>query len=810
MKLLDFIRKEIQTDRQVVHVHNVPARAARYVDLIAAIDPRITAVLKAMGVERLYSHQVAAIENILSGKNVAICTGTASGKTLCYTVPIINELLRDATATALLIYPTKALSRDQLRIIHRIREIDPSIQFQAGAYDGDTPEDLRRKLRDEGNLILTNPDMLHQGILPNHPRWNRFFSNLKYVVIDEIHIYRGIFGSNVANVIRRLKRIARYYGSTPRFVCCSATINNPEELSEKIVGEPVVTIREDGAPRGPKKFALLNPRLINPETGDRIGSTSEAKRLMAELVKSRIQTIAFARTRLSAEIIYRYCQEELAKVNSTLANSVKAYRGGYLPQERREIERGLATGELLGVSSTTALELGIDIGGLDAALIVGYPGTIASLWQQAGRAGRGDQQSLVVLIAQNSPIDQFLVKNTEYLFKQSPENAVVDPDNPMLGIAHLKCALYELPVSPEEMELFGEYTGSMLAILMEGGGVKEISGNWRWANPTFPAAETSLRSMNNVVYTIIDTSAGNKAIGTVDETTAFLQVHPHAIYLHDAETYFVNDLDIEKKIAFVEKKAVDYYTMAVSESNTKIDDKTEEKTWHKNQVSLGDTTVTTIVTMFRKIKFHTRESLGFENLELPPQTLETTAFWLLPSEEAFARVKEHGRRATDALIGIANVVSEVMSLHVMCDSMDIGTVVESSNIGLPTLFVYDRYPGGMGFAAKGYDRIEPIMQDTLKVIEQCECYQGCPSCVGSPVPPFAFTSIDAGTRGTIPDKEAALILLHALLEKSPYIPKHPSPLKPLPAEPPRRPLTIKPLPPNLEQKLRKRLKGFRG
>jgi len=808
VKLLDFIRKEIQSDKQVVHVQTMPPRPARHSDLSSAVDPRVTASLKAMGIEKLYSHQVGAVDNILAGKNVAICTGTASGKTLCYTIPLINELLQNPSSSGLLIYPTKALSRDQLRIIQRFREIDSSIDFRAGAYDGDTPEDLRRRLRDEGRLILTNPDMLHQGILPNHSRWNRFFSNLKYVVIDEIHIYRGIFGSNVANVIRRLKRIARHYGSQPIFICCSATISNPEELSEKIIGEPVVTIREDGAPRGPKKFALLNPRLISPETGDRIGPNSEAKRLMAELIKSRIQTIAFTRTRLSAEIIYRYCQEELAKVDSSLANSIKAYRGGYLPQERREIERGLATGELLGVASTTALELGIDIGGLDAALIVGYPGTIASLWQQAGRAGRGDQQSLVVLIAQNSPIDQFLMKNPEYLYAQSPENAIVDPDNPQLAVAHLMCALYELPITPDELDLFGEYMGAILQELMNENLVKDINGNWHWANPKFPAAETSLRSMNNVVYTIIDTAAGNKAIGTIDESTAYLQVHPHAIYLHGAETYFVNDLNIEKKIAFVEKKAVDYYTMAVSESHIKIDSTAEQKTWHKNQVCLGDTTVTSIVTMFRKIKFHTRESLGFENLDLPPQTLETIAFWLVPSEWAFAAVKQFKRIPAEGLIGIANVVSEVMSLYVMCDTMDIGTVVESSNTGLPTLFVYDRYPGGMGFAARGFDLIDKIMQATLKLIKQCECYNGCPSCVGSPIPPFAFTSIDAGTRGTIPDKEAALILLHALLEKAPYIPRHPLPARPVPQQP-RRKLDIKPLPPNLEQKIRRRLKGFR-
>jgi len=808
VKLQDFVRKEIESDRQVVHIETIPSSAGRYAELTRCIDPRITAALKRMAIEELYCHQVEAVENILAAKNVAIATGTASGKTLCYAIPLVNDLLRAPSTTGLLIYPTKALSRDQLRVLQRFCELDPSITFRAGPYDGDTPEDLRRKLREEGNLILTNPDMLHQGILPNHSRWSRFFSNLKHVVIDEVHTYRGIFGSNVANVIRRLKRIAAYYRSKPVFICSSATINNPTELSEKIIGEPVVTVREDGSPRGPKKFVLFNPRLIDPQTGERVGSNTEAKRLMAELVRNRIQTIAFSRTRLSAEIIYRYSQEELAKHDSSLANSVKAYRAGYLPQERREIERGLATGELLGVASTTALELGIDIGGLDACLIVGYPGTVASLWQQAGRAGRGSEEALVVLIAHNSPIDQFLMKNPQYLFAQSPENAVINPDNPQLAIAHLMCALYELPIQPDETHLFGEYTATMLGELNNENLVRDIGSQWHWASPNYPAAEINLRSMNNVVYTIHDISSGNAVIGTIDETTAFLQVHPHAIYLHEAETYFVNELDIQKKIAFVEKKAVDYYTQAVSESNIKINSKDEEKAWHSSRVCLGDTTVTSIVTMFKKIKFHTRESLGFENLNLPSQTLETAAFWLIPNERALGAVRQFKRIPSEGLIGIANVLSEVMSLYVMCDTMDIGTVVESSNTGVPTLFLYDRYPGGMGFAARAYDLINPIMEATLRAIEKCECYNGCPSCVGSPVPPFAFTSIDAGTRGTIPDKEAALILLHALLEKPPHIPRQAPPLRPLPPQQTRPTLQVKPLPPNLQRKIRRRIKGL--
>ena len=723
----------------------------------------------------------------------------------------MERILSERRARALLIYPTKALAQDQLRALGRLKQADGRIRFQAGCYDGDTPPELRRRLRDEANIILTNPDMLHQGILPNHSRWSEFFSNLEFVVLDEVHTYRGVFGSNVANVVRRLRRIARHYGSSPTFICCSATIANPKEHSERITGVTNVLISNDGAPHGEKLFVLFNPDFIDEAQLARRGPFGVARKLMAQLVSEGVQTITFSRTRLGAEIIYRYCQETLARRSQSLARLVKAYRGGYLPGQRRQIERGLAEGSILGVCSTNALELGIDIGGLDSALIVSYPGTIASLWQQAGRAGRGDSTSLVVLIAQNSPIDQFLMNNPEYLFKQTPEQAIVDPDNPHIAIFHLRCALRELPLGPSEAELFGQYTAAMLKMLQEQKQAHKIGGMWYWASDAYPAAEFGLRQMGTDIYTIMDAARGNEVIGTIDASSAFVQTHKGAVYLHDAETHIVLDLDIEKRIVEVQRKDLDYYTQAIIQSSILVSECEEHRRWLENSVNFGDVTVTTVIPMFKKIKFYNRESIGFEKLDLPPQHLETVATWLVPSAEALASVARWGSSAAEALAGIANVLVDIASLHLMCEQIDIGTVVDSSNTGSPALFVYDRYPYGIGYAARLFRVMERVMRDTLKAIKSCGCQQGCPSCVGSPLPAFAQIGADETTRGIIPDKEAAIVLLHAMLGLEPYKPRFIRPAKPKQdqqaaagqaSEPER---LFKPLPARTEERIRRRI-----
>ena len=809
-KTLNRITSSKNYKNQIVFIKKINQKKAKFGELKIEISPKLKQALSVMGIKNLYIHQTEAVDNVQNDKNIVISTSTASGKTLCYYIPILEELTKNINSRFLLIYPTKALSQDQLRGLSKFKEY--GFEFTAGTYDGDTSPEMRKKLKSEGNIILTNPDMLHQGILPNHTKWNSFFSNLKYVVIDEIHTYRGIFGSNVSNVLKRLFRICKYYGSEPIYICCSATIANPKELAEKLTGEKMKLIKKDGSPQSAKEFIFWNPPYIDIEKTERTSPYTDGKDLITDLIKNYIQTIAFTRTRLGAELLLRYSQETLMRESEKLAHSIKAYRGGYLPDERREIEKKLASGELLGVTSTNALELGIDIGGLDACLIIGYPGTIASTWQQAGRAGRKGDDALAVFIANNSPIDQFLMRNPEYFFGKSPEGAVIDPYNPYILIGHLRCALFELPIDNNELSLFGEFTENILNILKEDNQAVSIKNKWFWNKSGYPAADVSLRSTSSIIYTIIDTTSGNNVIGTIDETSAYSMVHNHAIYIHDGETYFVKKLDIDKKIAYVEKEDVDYYTQAVSEAKIKIDEEIDRKIWLDNKIGLGDVTVTSITYMFKKIKFYNRESIGYENLDFPPQQFETTAAWIVPPQSAFIMLNKYGRSIIEGLTGIANVLTEVIPIFTMGDQSDVGTTIDSSNLGLPTLFVFDRFPGGMGFSERIYEKIEPIIKGALRVIEECQCKRGCPSCVGSAVPPFAMSELDDATRGKIPDKEAAIILLHEMLKLKPYIPKYSPPALDYTKPAKENEIHTKPqiktkkLPANIEANIRKRIR----
>jgi DEAD/DEAH box helicase domain-containing protein len=758
---------------QIADLRPLDRRPAAFADLDGGLHPAVAAALEAQGIDRFYGHQADAIEHVRTGRNVVVVTGTASGKTLCYYVPTAEALIADSTATMLYVYPTKALAQDQLRGLGMFDEEKLGVSFLAGAYDGDTPQSLRRKLRTGGNVVLTNPDMLHQGILPNHARWNRFFTHVKYVVIDEVHAYRGVFGSHLANVLRRLTRICFHYGSEPQFICCSATIGNPKEHAEHVVGRAMELVTNDGSPRGPKRFVMWNPPPLETAArgkaddwrvgGDRRSPIWEAIHLMTALVKEGVQTITFVRTRLAAELVFRNCREMLRPVSKRLAESIHAYRGGYLPEERREIERRLVDREILGVASTNALELGIDIGSLDACIIVGYPGTIASLWQQAGRAGRGLDEAVVFLIGQNSPIDQYLMAHSDYIFARNPEQAVVDPDNPHIAIGHLKCAVHELPLADAEAPLFGEFAEPILELLEEDELVRHIEGHWYWASSEYPAATVNLRNIAGPVYTIQDSSQGERVIGTIDEISALTQLHDHAVYLHAADTYFVNRLDLEQKIAHVERRDLDYYTQSVQTSQIRIDETEEERAWGASKLGFGDVTVTTSIPMFKKIKFHSRDSLGFEQLELPPQSLETVAVWFGPPQTAAELVVERGMVVGEALIGIANVLVEVAPLFVMCDVQDIGAVVDASCLGHDALFVYDRYPGGMGYARRCLDRFDAMLATVRDVIRDCGCEDGCPSCVGAAAPAFALSDLDSSVRGRIPDKAAARLLLDATL-----------------------------------------------
>ena len=758
---------------QVVEAREIPARAARYGEVEGGLPEPVAEALRRRGIESLYCHQAEAVNRVRAGEDVVIVTGTASGKTLCYNLPVLDTLLADPRATMLFIYPTKALAQDQLRGLRALKHDDLGIDFTAGTYDGDTPQNLRRKMRDGANILLTNPDMLHQGILPHHARWNRFFTNLKYIVIDEVHAYRGVFGSHLANVLRRLRRICEHYGSTPQFICSSATISNPAEHAARICGRDMALVDDDGSPRGPKRFLLWNPPPLESTAatgnasdwrvgGDRRSPIGEAVNLMTALVREGVQTIAFVRTRLASELIFRSVRERLRRDSRRLADAVHAYRGGYLAEERREIERRLSEREILGVASTNALELGIDIGSLDACLVVGYPGTIASLWQQGGRAGRGSDEALIVLIGQNAPIDQFLMAHPDYLFAQDPERAVTDPDNPHIAVGHLRCATHELPLNDDELGRFGPLGEVIMELLEDEESVRHIDSDWYWASSEYPAANVNLRNICGPVYNIQDEAEGERIIGTIDEISALSQLHTHAVYLHGAETYFVNKLDIEQKIAHVERQDLDYYTQSVQTSEIRIDEREIEPGWNDSVLGYGDVTVVTSIPMFKKIRFQSRDSLGFEQLDLPPHSLETVSLWFAPPESALKALQEKGMLMGQALVGISNVLLEVAPLYVMCDAQDIGTVVDSHNLGRDAVFLHDKYPGGMGFARQCLDRFGELMGTAAEVIRNCSCEDGCPSCVGSAIPPFAATDLDTAVRGRIPSKDAANLLLELL------------------------------------------------
>jgi DEAD/DEAH box helicase domain-containing protein len=775
-KFINHLESADWYDGQIVHVEETPAREARWAGLDPALPPRLQELLAADRIERFYTHQSQAIAHARAGRHVVVVTGTASGKTLCYNVPVLETLLGDPDACALYLYPTKALAQDQLRTLERYKSADKKLPLITGTYDGDTPPNVRRKLKNDANVLLTNPDMLHSGILPNHGTWSRFFARLKYVVVDEVHSYRGIFGSNVSHVLGRLNRIAAHYGARPVYVCCSATIRNPGELAQRLTGREMAVVDDDGSPRGPRTFVIWNPPFYGDSGVERRSANSEAARILSELVARDHQTIAFVRARVVSEIIARYAQDNLSRLSPSRAGSVKAYRGGYLPEERREIEKALFGGDLKGVVSTNALELGIDIGSMESALLVGYPGTIASTWQQAGRAGRGTEASLVVLLPYDAPIDQYMARHPGYFFGRSPESAVIDPHNPHIVLSHVRSAAFELPITREDFDQFGDYCGPILKILDEDRQVRQQGDKIFWTGPNYPAADVKLRNISDDVYTIIDTGpqdrpeTPNKVIGTIDETGAFMQLYPGAVYIHHGETYFVNDLDITKKIVKVQKEDTDYYTQSITETKIQIEHEELKTEWNRCEVYWGDLSVTSLTFMFKKIKFGSRDSLGFGALDLPQQKLLTTGVWILPPPEAYELVKKAGRVPREGLLGISNVVKEVIPVFVMCDTMDIGASVDSSASHAPGIYIHDRFPGGLGFAHKTFELIDEIMKGCLDLIVKCPCEGGCPSCVGSPLPPFSHLDPDVNTRGLIPDKQSARSILHHLLVMEPFAP----------------------------------------
>ncbi len=739
---------------QIVHRRSLAGRAARYAPLEPPLPEALRERLARHGITRLYAHQAAAMDAVRRGEHVAVVTPTASGKTLCYNLPVLERLADDPEARAIYLFPTKALAQDQRGALGGLA---PE-QVRAATYDGDTPPEERRRIRDDTHILLTNPDMLHVGILPQHLRWAEVLRRLRFVVIDDMHIYRGVFGSNVANILRRLRRVCAFYGSRPQFICTSATIANPQEFTERLLGLSVTVIEDGGAPAGPREFVLWNPPFLDDAHRTRRSPYSEATWLLTALVKEGVRTIAFTKARKVTELIYRYAQARLAKDAPEAAERISPYRAGYLPEDRRRIEQRLFRGDLVGVVSTSALELGIDVGGLDAALLVGYPGTIASTWQRAGRAGRGRDPSLAVLIALDDALDQYLMRHPDYLFSRPFEHAVIDPENPYILAGHLRCAAAEGPLEEGDAALFGARAGDVAGILGEVGDLIRRRGRWYWSAPDrYPAAEMEVRSASGDTYRIIEGDEG-RLLGTVDAARAFESVHPGAIYLHQGDAYLVRDLDLQTKVALVAATAADHYTQPRSDTDATILRHHRERPWGPTTAWFGDIEVTTQVTGYVRKQLFTETVLGSEPLDLPPQALSTTAVWFTIPEALVRGIEARGLDLAGGIHAAEHAAIGLLPLFAMCDRWDIGGVSypRHPQTEVPTIFIYDGHPGGVGITEKGYALLEEWMTATLDAIGACPCEAGCPSCVQSP---------KCGNLNNPLDKAAALLLLRGLLAR---------------------------------------------
>lgn len=755
---------------QLEHVEVLPERVGQFATPERPLPPPLQRMLTKRGIARFYSHQVEALQAARDAQDWVVVTGTASGKTLCYNLPILESAV-ETKSRALYLYPTKALAQDQLKgLLELVAEDEELVTLvRPGVFDGDTPTAQRRRIRSEANLVLTNPDMLHASILPYHPKWAQFFSDLKFIVIDEVHTYRGILGAHVSAVLRRLMRVCEHYGSRPVFLATSATIANPGELVSRLIGRDVTVIDNDGSPRGRKYFALWNPAPLGADSLARRSPNDDAVTWMVESLAADGQVLAFTRTRQAAELIHRYTKEQLENERSRHAKHVRAYRGGYLPNERREIEQALFAGKLRAVAATNALELGIDIGSLDVALLVNYPGTIASCWQQAGRSGRRHDESLAVLLAGNDPVDQYLLRHPEYFFARTPEHAVVDPNNPYVLAKHLKAAAFELPLDASDVELFGPLATPIAEILREEGQLENVGGQYYHPGGQNPAIGVSLRNMSDNTFSIV-LRQGNEhtVIANVDAISAPELVYPEAIYLHRGETYLVRELDLNAKIAYVERRETDYYTQAVLESNVLIKkEKAASNLVPSASVGFGEVEVSWQTVAFKKIKFNTRENIGMGPVDIPSQQLSTTALWLTPNNQVRTLLKQWGLRASEGVVGLRNLAVVALPFVSMCDCRDLGGVVDSKNLGRSTMIIYDRYPGGLGYSQKGFEHIGKLIEICHEMVADCPCESGCPSCVGLPhLFPAQHSDPDLDREHPMPNKLATLRLLEILRQSA--------------------------------------------
>ncbi|MCF7740338.1 MAG: DEAD/DEAH box helicase [Candidatus Marinimicrobia bacterium] len=762
----EIIRSDPKLGKNVQYVYEIDGSPGKYAPFPDQLSNKIKSVLEEKGIEQLYSHQAEAWELAQNDDNFTVVTPTASGKTLCYNLPVLQKILDEPSSKAMYIFPTKALSQDQMNELHDLITLMEE-DIKVYTFDGDTPTSARKAIRKQGQVVVTNPDMLHQGILPHHSKWMQFFQNLEYVIIDEVHTYRGVFGSHMTNLLRRLKRVCQFYRSDPLFIFSSATIANPKRHSEKLLEEPVKIIDKSGAPVSPKKILFYNPPVVNRELGIRASYINQARKISQRLIDNNIQTITFALSRLNVEVLTKYLKDIFESDRESMSQNEKiaGYRGGYLPNRRRAIEKGLREGTIKGVISTNALELGIDIGSLDAAVLAGYPGTVSSTWQQIGRAGRTGDAALGVYVARSRPIDQFLITNPEYFFSSSPEHARINPDNLMILVDHIKCASFELPF--EEGDSYGEVEPKdlqeILKFLQEGGILHKSGDRYYWAEDVYPAADVNLRRIPEGNFVVVDTSKENKIVGEVDYSSAAMTIYPDAIYMASGREYIVDDLDWDGRKAYVRETDSDYYTDAIDYTNVKVLSEDEKRKSGNIEIFQGEVQVVTRVIGFKKIRFYTNENVGYGKINLPDLEMATSSYWFTIPEYVVETLPYQRADIIDGLLGISKALHSIAAIKIMSERHDIRRAVgdktsewfamnkitergiytpetpdspskklnpEDLDNFQPTIFLYDNYPGGIGFTPLLFDSHEEMLDETMKMLTSCSCENGCPSCVG--------------------------------------------------------------------------------
>jgi DEAD/DEAH box helicase domain-containing protein len=756
---LDYLKSKPFYRDQIAHIEHIQPRPACSGELEQPLNPKLQKCLTNRNFLPLYTHQAEAVNHTRQGKNVMVVTSSASGKTLCYNIPVIQSLLSDKSGRALYLFPTKALAQDQLRTLREDFCPDLFTYLSFATFDGDTPQPERAEIRKSARIVLSNPDMLHVGILPNHQQWSRFFRSLKFVVLDEAHVYRGVFGSHLAGVLRRLRRVCHLYGSNPQFILSSATITNPDELASTLTGLPFAVVNNDGAPHGGRDFVFWNPPVEDKLKGTRRSANSEATNIFSELLLQETRTLTFVRTRRLTELIYNYTRNNLRQAKPILARRIKPYRAGYLPEDRRKIERQLFNGELMGVVATNALELGIDIGDLDATILTGYPGSIASTWQQAGRSGRGKEKALSFLIGLDNPLDQYFMRHPDFFFHRAYENALVNPDNPYILRSHLLCAAWEQSLGKEDEKYFSTAMKTEIAELVERGLLKERRGRW-YLSPSiaYPAQSVNIRSTSGENYALIDTSTGS-LLETIEASIAFFQIHTGAIYLHQGESYLITQLDLATHTAYAIPTKVNYYTMTKELEDLRILKVLHSKDVGQVKVYLGEVEVSNHVIGYKRLAQLTDEVIGEEILELPPQNFPTIALWFDLPQGTIDRIGKEQLDFAGGLHATEHAAIGILPLFAICDRNDIGGVSTPlhPDTGKPQVFIYDGHPGGVGIAEKGYEMIEELWRATLDTVRGCPCKDGCPSCIQSP---------KCGNNNKPLDKKAAQWLLESLVSNA--------------------------------------------